>query len=602
MRVLPCTQLSLVFASLVCACGGGGGGGGDDHGAGPGLAPLVRPQTLVGPVSFGSAVQGFAALEFTAPGRGLLFGDESVMVAFDENGVLRRAFGLSDTALVQSAVSSGGARYLTTFDFAGPEGDLLVRLDATASTQSSWALPASSYLVPDGAGRAYLAIASSLARGRALQGLGLDSIARLASDGSLSWTVDAAAPMTFIDVQEDGLLVGLTPGIGAQGLFTSAVLARVGPAGDVPWQLNFDGAESGAILQEAWATGVGGAWATWAQAGPFAQAGVEVSGICLVQSNGDVEAFANPIMEEMLDEYERPYLDDDGLDQPFHSDRRAFLARGSAGGAFHIRPASGGLDVDRLEFESEACTSVESKQEPVNGELLADVQTTAGRHLVRWRKDGSVRWAKRIDGFSGLGAWRGLPGGGALVVLGPPTGAPVGVVSCVASIGSDGNTLWVRDAIGLSTVGGHDMLITADGGAALWWGGRLMLVGAQGEFRSQRKLESPDGDIAAVVAKRSSGVVVAVRSPGLGGITFWSTDFLGANASTSCIMNIDTDLLAGVAVPNSITLASSGLVAPSPSVFTVTTVAELAAVPVVQLARSRPIAGVDLGTTTPSCP
>jgi len=114
-------------------------------------------------------VQGFAVLDFTAPGRGLLFGDESVMVAFDESGVLRRAFELSETAFVQSAVSSGGARYLTTFDFAGPEGDLLVRLDATASTQSSWALPASSYLVPDGDGRAYLGFGTFFARGPSLQ-------------------------------------------------------------------------------------------------------------------------------------------------------------------------------------------------------------------------------------------------------------------------------------------------------------------------------------------------------------------------------------------------------------------------------------------------
>jgi len=410
----------------------------------------------------------------------------------------------------------------------------------------------------------------------------------------LAWTVatsDAGAYLTYIGIQDAGHLWG----VGGGGDAAGAVIARIASDGSVPWQLSFDGGVLGVSTDDRWATGDGGAWFTWNSAILMSQ-GASSSGFCRIAPDGAVRTYANPMFGETLN----PDMPK-GL-SGFASKGAAFLARGDLGGVFHLQPSGSSLALQRLGFVGQVPTDLAESVEPISGEPMAEVATNLGRHLVRWRKDGSVRWAKRIDGFSGLGAWRGLPGGGALVVLGPPTGATVGVVSCVASIGSDGNTLWVRDAIGLSTVGGHDMLITADGGAALWWGGRLMLVGAQGEFRSQRKLESPDGDIAAVVAKRSSGVVVAVRSPGLGGITFWSTDFLGANASTSCIMNIDTDLLAGVVVPNSITVASSGLVAPSPSVFTVTTVAELAAVPVVQLAQSRPIAGVDLGTTTPSCP
>lgn len=602
MRLAPHSRLAIAFASLVCACGGGGGGGGGGSDDSQGLAPLVPPQTLVEVVPPVDSLQGVLPLRFSAPGRGLLFGDDSVTIAFDEAGVLRRAFGLSETALVQSEVLSGGVQYMTVFDFAGPEGDLLVRFDATASTQSTWTLPAPSYLVPDGDGRAYLAISLAFPGATAQPGIGLDSISRLSSDGTLAWTVEAKQPINFVDIQNDGLLVSLSTSILAQGWFPDDVLAHIGRDGGVPWQLDFDGGESGATMQGAWATGNGGAWVPWLAGGPFAQAGVGESGVCHVTPSGVVRTYAYPVLDEALVEYEPAYHDEGGLARGISPDRTAFLARGSAGGVFHVRPVGEDLDVDRVEFVGEECTELQARQEPESGEILAVVDTTLGRHLVRWRKDGSVRWAKSIGNFSGLGEWRGLPSGGALVVLGPPIGAQQGVVSCVASIGADGATQWVRDAFGLSPIGEHRTLALADGGAVLWWGRRILFVGAQGQFLGQRILTAEAGTIADVAAKRGSGAVVAVQSPGLPGVAFWSTDASGANADTTCLLSPEANPAVGVPVVASAIEVQGAFLAPSADVFVVTD-AEVLGNPPPEfepvLVPATPIEGVDLTTATP---
>lgn len=540
-----------------------------------------------------ASLQGASQLRFVAPGRGLLFGEDSLLVGFDDVGQLRRAFALSPTTILNRSASSGGAFYATTADFSRPGGELLVRFDATAATQSSWTLPGTPILYQDWEGRAYLGFDAFHLQGAAVQGAGLASLSLLASDGSLAWTVDTldkGAHIAYIGMQDAGQLVAVA-GNGSVG----DCMARIASDGRVSWQLNLDGAASGADADDTWATGDGGAWLTWESVILMAQ-GVGGSGFCRIAPDGAVRTFANPLLGETL----VAFVPEAG---GFASKGSTFVARGSGGGLFHLRPLGTSLAVDRTGFVGASCTAVESHAEPESGELLAKVETSNGIHLVRWRKDGSVRWAKRIDGFNGLGEWRGLPAGGALVVLGPPIGAQKGVVSCVASIGSEGTLMWVRDAIGLSTSSSHGMRVLADGGAALWWGGKLMIAGPQGEFRSQRKLVSDAGLIVDLVPKRGSGAVLAVQSPGQIGVAFFSTDFLGASAGATCLMTVDSDLLAGVGVPTSATQASSVLVPASADVFVVTPVNKLgnpASGPV--LAPAAPIVGESLSTVVPCGP
>jgi hypothetical protein len=130
-----------------------------------------------------------------------------------------------------------------------------------------------------------------------------------------------------------------------------------------------------------------------------------------------------------------------------------------------------------------------------------------------------------------------------------------------------------------------------------------MIAGPQGEFRSQRKLVSDAGLIVDLVPKRGSGAVLAVQSPGQIGVAFFSTDFLGASAGATCLMTVDSDLLAGVGVPTSATQASSVLVTASADVFEVTPVNKLgnpASGPV--LAPAAPIVGESLSTVVPCGP
>jgi hypothetical protein len=598
----------VVLVLPLCMLGCGGGGGGSGGGGGGGLyAPDVARQTLIEPVE-PPAVASAASLAaigasdpvFAATGRGLLFTDGTATVAFDAGGVLRRAFVLPDTVVAQTAATTAGVLYLTTFDFADPLGDRLVRYDAEAAQQSTWSLPGPSSVLNDGGGRAYfLPAAFALgSRTSAQAGLAFDSISRLAGDGALAWTVDALPLISLLDQQARGFLVTLQPDLPPFGAPSGTVLAHVGSDGEVPWQIRIDAGASGATLGDIWGTGDGGALAEWSlTADLLAGAGID-RGLCRVTPGGDFIGWSTMALSESLvlapawtQEQSRPA-----------NTRLALLATGADGALHHLRVDGTELHAIEHRFEGENATNIQPAFEPASGELLALVDTDVGRHLVRWRRDGSLRWAVELGGFSGVGRWHGLESGGALVVTGPPTLVAQGGVSCVVSIGADGAVQWVRDAFELSYLDSHEHVRLKDDGACLWWGSRLFLVGASGEFRAELSLSSPTDEIVDAVPAASGGMVLAVRSPAQPGIAFWTVGANGAPGAT-CLMEPTTPPMPGIVVPpSSVSVAPMQTLAATDLPFSASDAAEFGNPPAEfepQLEPAAPLEGADLLTADP---
>jgi hypothetical protein len=280
----------------------------------------------------------------------------------------------------------------------------------------------------------------------------------------------------------------------------------------------------------------------------------------------------------------------------------ALLATGADGALHHLRVDGTELHAIEHRFEGENATNIQPAFEPASGELLALVDTDVGRHLVRWRRDGSLRWARNLSGFSGVGRWHGLASGGAIVVTGPPTFVAQGVVSCVISIGADGAVQWVRDAFFLSHLGPHTLARLANDGACLWWGSRLFLVGASGEFRAELSLSSPTDAIVDAVPAAGGGMVLAVRSPAQPDTDFWTVGANGAPGAT-CLMEPTTPPTPGIFVPASVVeVAPMQTLAATDLPFSVTDASELAKLPAgseLQLEPASALEGADLLTADP---
>ena len=147
----PTDQLALtrwlLSSSLVvtlAACGGGGGSDSSSTNA-AGVAPRVAAQVIAAP-TLQSQLQlinkNTPIVDFVAPGRGLLAGDSnSLLVAFDTTGRLRRAWFPPKGSFTGSAAVGNGLLYLTTFDFTDPSASALLCFDPSATTQSEWSLP-----------------------------------------------------------------------------------------------------------------------------------------------------------------------------------------------------------------------------------------------------------------------------------------------------------------------------------------------------------------------------------------------------------------------------------------------------------------------------
>lgn len=505
---------------LSTACGGGGGGGVGPSSTYPGVAPTVPPQTITGAALLAGAPPpgGSAVLDLIAPGSGLLVDDGSGLVALDRGGLVRRMWTAPASSVVASAVLADDCLYATTFDPLDPTRHTLVRLDPASATQNQWRTAGPSVVLRDDGARAYLGESGSSGGGA-----GFDLLSGLDDYGYHAFAVECGGPMSALDAQQDGLL--LSGDIGA-----ATAYASIDESGIILWQKVFDAGASGAAIDALAASGDGGAY------------GGATGGVLTVSPAGAVRFHATPVLGESLSL--RPArVPDEGLATPV---RRHFLALGGAGGVFHLRQVEAGLSVVRIGLP-QAATELVAWMEPATGDVLARVETTGGVHALRMSPTGVLRWVKDLRGYASVGGIHALADGGALLVLGAPSG---GGAPSIVSIGSLGAVNWAMEAADLVALpGGHTSTRLSDGGRAVAWGRTLLTAGPLAEFRAIAAMTQPLGAILDLAASVDSGVVLVAQSTGLPSAALYTVDVQGG-ANASCLMSAAAQTWGSRSVPD----------------------------------------------------
>ena len=527
------THSAVSAASLLVlstACGGGGGGGVAPGATSPGVAPTVPPQVITGAaVQAGAPPPGGAVvLDLVAPGRGLLVDDGSGLVALDGGGFVRRMWTAPSSAIVSSAALAGGCLYATTFDVLDATRYTLLRLDATAATQNQWRTAGPAGVSSDDGGHVYLGESAPPGTGS-----GWDTLSGLDSYGYHAWTVECGGEMLVLDAQQSGLLVSGALAGGTNGY------ASIDDDGIIDWQKTFDAGASGATIDELAASGDGGAY------------GGCTGGVLTVSPAGVVRYHASAPLGETLSV--RPArVPDEGLATPL---RRHFLALGSAGGVFHLRQVEAGLAVVRVGLAQPA-TALETWMEPATGDVLARAQTASGAHVLRLTPSGVLRWSKDTSGYAALAGVHALADGGALFVLGAPSG---GGAPALVSIGSLGAVNWALEAADLPAgAGGHKQVRLSDGGRAVAWGRTLATVGPSAEFRAIVAMSQPLGVIQDLAATVNSGVALVGQSSGQPSAALWTVDVQGGS-NASCLMSAAQQNWTARTVPDSVLAISLAL-------------------------------------------
>ncbi len=592
----PTDQLALtrwlLSSSLVvtlAACGGGGGSDSSSTNA-AGVAPRVAAQVIAAP-TLQSQLQlvggGAPIVDFVAPGRGLLAGDSnSLLVAFDTTGRLRRAWFPPKGSFTGSAAVGNGLLYLTTFDFTDPSASALLCFDPSATTQSEWSLPDSAAVFADHGGLVYLGYSTA---GPALQGLAWTSLSRLSETGAVRWSVGAGTgAFVPLDLQREGVLLAVQPLpllVGVQ----PTVYANLTDDGEASWQVSLDGSASGSQVADIQASVDGGAYGAWTTIPLVTGAR---SGLYTISSSGVVRTFDTAALGESLQlEPSASAYVYAGLPTLRH-----FYARGSGGSLFHVRQATNGtLQVQALQFGTQLVQSVQVEAEPTSGDLLARVQTDVGLHVLRMTSNGTLRWAKDLSSFTTVGRVHPLPQGGAVFAVQALGSVPAAIVSLL----STGGVSFALNAENLD-VSSNDLRAArlSDGGLALAYGRRLMTAGPSSELRGWVAMTQPLGQILDIVGGASQSVVLAGPSTGQPSAAVWTVDVTGSS-NAACLMAATLQDSAGTVVGSTAVSTTGYTLSAVEDVFQVTTADAIQAQPAAVFTPTTRWSSMELTTADP---
>jgi hypothetical protein len=591
----PSHQLALtrwlLSSSLVVTLAACGGGGSDSSSTSvAGVAPRVAGQ-VIAPPTLQSQLQlvggGAPIVDFVAPGRGLLAGDaNSLLVAFDTGGRLRRAWFPPKGAITGSAAVGGGLLYLTTFDFTDPSASALLRLDPNATTQSEWSLPNGASVFGDYGGHVYLGYTTG---GPAVQGLAWTRLSGLGDSGAVGWTVGASSgALVPLDVQREGVLLAVQSLPTAVGLQPTAY-ANLDDDGQTNWQVSLDGSASGTYVADIQSSVDGGAYGAWATQPLVTGAR---SGLYTISTTGVVRTFDTAALGEslQLEPVASAYI------YSALPTVRHWYARGSGGSLFHVRQATNGtLQVEALRLGTQQVQSLQVDAEPTSGDLLARVQTDTGLHVLRMTSNGTLRWAKDLSSFSAVGRVHPLPQGGAVFAVQAPGSVPAAIVSLLPT----GGVSFALNAVDLDA-SSNDLMAArlSDGGLALAYGRRLMTAGPSSELRGWVAMTQPLGQILDIVGGASQSVVVAGQSTGQPSAAFWTVDVTGSS-NAACLMAATLQDSAGTLVGSTTVWSSSYTLSAVDDVFQVSHPTAIQVLPAEVLTPTTRWSSMELTTADP---